>query len=240
MGGFAQIETSRDGKPDLCYHGKGFFNTSFRTSVWWAIMQSLAQYLARKTLGGVMLLTYLLGLPSWQPVTPSDIGVRLPGWEGGWEARAAARCYMVHWLLQLLLLCLQRWPASGCACIKRAGWKCCTPQYWCVFTWVWEVLGLQYLGVGESINFYLRSSFLSPLGKPQAELQRVWWGSLRTLNVTSGHFYISKKVAAWRALISGLSEGELKRSALSGSSWSSLSSANQMPFKPAFFCVEKW
>lgn len=146
MGGFAQPETSRDGKPDLCYHGKGFFNTSFRTSVWWAIMQSLAQYLARKTLGGVMLLTYLLGLPSWQPVTPSDIGVRLPGWEGGWEARAAARFYMVHWLLQLLLLCLQHWPASGCACIKRAGWKSCTPQHWCVFTWVWEVLGLQYFG----------------------------------------------------------------------------------------------
>lgn len=24
MGGFAQPETSQDGKPDLCYHGKGF------------------------------------------------------------------------------------------------------------------------------------------------------------------------------------------------------------------------
>lgn len=102
------------------------------------------------------------------------------------------------------------------------------------------MLGLQYLGIGGSIHLYLRSSFLSPLAKPQAKLQRVWWGSLKTLNTTSDHFYVPKNVATWKAVISGLSKGELKCSALSGSSWFSLSSANQMPFKPAVFSVKKW
>lgn len=53
--------------------GRVFFNTSFRTSAWWALMQAWAQYLAQKTLGGVMLLTYLLRLPSWQPFMPSHM-----------------------------------------------------------------------------------------------------------------------------------------------------------------------
>lgn len=40
-----------------------------------------------------MLLTYLLCLPSWQPLMPSNVGVLLPEREGGWEACVAMCCH---------------------------------------------------------------------------------------------------------------------------------------------------
>lgn len=52
---------------------------------------SLAQYLAKETLGAVMLLSCLLPLAGWQPLTLSDSGVLLPRREGQREPRAAAR-----------------------------------------------------------------------------------------------------------------------------------------------------
>lgn len=53
-------------------------------------------------------------------------------------------------------------------------YKFCSPELWLFFTLVREMWGLQHLGVGAGAHFYLRSSSLSPLAKPQAKLQTVW------------------------------------------------------------------
>lgn len=187
-----------------------------------------------------MLLTYLLCVPSWQPVMPSHVGVHLPEWRGDGRpvlllvpgGALIAAIVVVPSLLTSIWLWLYLTVRGKNFVPQNSG---------CFSPWLGRCRVCNILRVGESACFYLRSSLLSPLAKPQAELQRIWWEALGTLNMTSDHFYVSENIVlkssyfwsfqGWTGMLRPFRELLVL---------SQQCQSNAIRTNITFFCVEEW
>lgn len=155
---------------------EGFCNSSFRAWVWGAVMQSLAQNLAEKTLAR----SDVLDLLAVRAQLAAG-GATLPGWGEGARAAAPGDTDRCHCLSALL--------PGVCACAEPG--RTVPPQPWCFSPCLGTCGACSTWGGGRCTFSGDHPVSLLPSHRLNC---RVWWEALGALNMISVHFYVSENV----------------------------------------------